>query len=553
MNLTKKKIGMILFFSSTLLIRILLGMKVSIWFPAAQRVDDLLMVIYALIEEHFSSPDIYSLVKYIGFPIFLQAVFHSHIPYAACLSILWWLCGLSGFFVMRRLSRSRFLPYLSALYLMFLPPAFEIWCGTRLYRNACVGPFSLFVLLFMILLLLRINEESQKMNLFLSLFLGIFFLFTYYLKEDGTWLFACVLLWFVIGFAYAFFRRQKQKIILFCIPLILFLSGSLLYRGINYHYFGVFETNTRTGGEPGRFCEIIYQIDSSKRTADVWAPYDAILQAFNASETLSMYPGLLQSIHDTSWFGGNIEEQPIPGDFLGWVLRSSLEECGIWENEAQIDRLFGTINRELEAAFKSKALSRQRGRIQLLPSAGSRSLQEILSLRSLIGEAFAGAVFLKGYTPGIEEVSPEETSNNIVFVDVARGLTNTPDLNAIDRAAPSYARTMRIVVLIFWIYRILNFILFVMLILLLISQIIKTLTKIKNFRQCFKERPGYYAKLLAAGLFLCIGILYAFSIGWFSSFLFQDGIDMRILNYYNIVLPELLALAYLFAAAALTE
>ena len=550
MILQKQKIGIFLFFSSALFLRILLGMKTGIWFPAAQRADDLLMVEYALFDAHFSGQNIYSLVKYIGFPIFLQAVFHSHLPYAVCIAFQWWFNGLLTFFVMRRLCRSHWLPYAFAAYLMFLPPAFESWCGTRLYRNACIGPFALTVLLLMVLIFLRLNEEKHKLDLFLSLLLGFLFLFTYYLKEDGAWLLACVVLWFSVGFLYAVFRRQKGPLLFFCIPFLVFLTGSIVYRCINDHFFGVFETNTRTGGEPGRFCEIIYQIDSSERTADVWAPYDAIQKAFAASDTLAKYPQLLQSIHDTPWFGGNIETQPITGDFLGWVLRSSLEECGLWENENQISTLFGNINDELEEALQNGSLPTQKGRVQLLPSAGSRSAKEVFSLRTLVKDAFAGAIFLKGYTPGVRKVSSEETDSNLVFVNVARELTNTPGLNTLDPDSASYTAILKTLELFFGLYRILNVVLFALSIFILTTGIIKALTNIRHIRQCLKIHFHFYIMALTAGLFLCIGIAYAFSIGWFSSFLFQDGTDMRILNFYNIALPGLLSLSYLFAAAA---
>lgn len=542
-----------LFFAVTFLLRALLAVRIGIWFPAAQRWDDRLMIVYADFQTHFTEPDPDSLVKYIGYPLFLNLVKLSHIPYTVWVAILWWCGAVLGFLLMKQICRVKIMPYATYLYLLFMPQAFEIWGGTRLYRNALIGPMALIVLLLMLLILFRVGKEQKGIDYWLPVFLGLLFLQTYYLKEDGLWLLACLILWAFVGVAVIVRKRMWKKVVFFCIPFVLFGVGTLTYGMVNRHYFDVFEINTRTEGEFGRFCKQIYRIDSERRTAEVWAPYDALEKAFEASETLMEYPELLASIHNSPRFQGNIEEYPIQGDFLGWVLRDSLVDCEMWGTERQVEELFHQINEELEEAFRDGRLPKQKGRIQLLASAGGRTFSEITELHTLVAEGMKGAIWLKGYEAGIGGVSEQEWVENVAYIAMAREYTNLPDLDGSDRQDRPYLGAKNVVNVLFWCYRIGNTGLFVVLCGSIFAGIVQGIRKARDLRQFVMAHIGCYSKLLTAAVFLGIGVLYAFSIGWFSSFLFQEEIVMRTLNFYDIALPVILAVAYLFAVAGVSD
>ena len=134
--------------------------------------------------------------------------------------------------------------------------------------------------------------------------------------------------------------------------------------------------NTRTKGELEWFVSNIYKIGSENRTPEIWAPFDAIEKAFEASPTLKQYPKLLKCIEKSSWVGGNIHKNPISEDFLTWVMRDALVEADMWKSEEQVQQLFKKINEELEQAFKNGTLKTDE-KIQLISSMGGRSLKEM--------------------------------------------------------------------------------------------------------------------------------------------------------------------------------
>ena len=182
-------------------------------------------------------------------------------------------------------------------------------------------------------------------------------------------------------------------------PFAIFVIAINIYKGINYHYFGIYETNTRTNGELGEFVEKIYKIESTERTTDVWAPEDAIKKAFNASPTLKKNKKIFRKIEKSYWGKGNLKKNPIKGDYLTWALRYALDNAGLWESEKQVSELFHQINEELDEAFQKGTLKKDK-KIQLVSSMGGRSLQEIISMKDMIIKTYKITILLEEYSPG---------------------------------------------------------------------------------------------------------------------------------------------------------
>ncbi|MBR3637496.1 MAG: hypothetical protein IKN45_06190 [Lachnospiraceae bacterium] len=549
----------IIILSSSAVIRCIFGILSGVWFfPNVY--DDLLMFQYSFFGYHFRTPDYCSLVKYISYPVFLFFVKLSHIPYTFWVSLLWCLAALACFYLAGRISSNRYFKYAVYFYVLFLPQAFENWCGTRLYRNAVIGPFV--ILLFAGMIVILYNTVLQKANRILSfVLLGFLFSFTFYLKEDGIWILACLALWSVTGILLTVKNekaRLRLKGLFYLIPLLVFFLFTLGYKTVNYAAFGVFETNTRTSGSPGEFCELIYRIDSPNRSVYVWAPEDAIDKAFAASPTLSSHPELLEKIKTSPHLNGDIKENPIKGDHLGWVLRIALKDCpeisgGEWDEKKVCD-FFDQVNKELKAAFKSGELSKQKNRIQLLHSVGGYTAGEIAGLGNLVLKGFEGAVWLKNYTPGLmDTTNVREIEYYHSAVDDVRDAVHIPSLdtgkakNTTNAGSSSVLNV--ITMIIWWIYRVINSALF----LLLIAYIIGGAIKLPSWFKKKEENKAVIFKYFCCLCFSVFAFCYALAIAWFSAFLFEEGVDMSILNFYNIALPGLLMFAYCMAGANLGD
>lgn len=522
--------------------RLIIGCKTGIWFSTVQDYDDALMVKYAE-PDFFENPGLYSLVKMRAYSLFLKLVGKSGLSYALVLGILWCVDALLIYAIVKWISKRKGLSFFSFMYVLFYPTAFEEWLGTRLYRNSILVPCLILVFSLMIVQTIFIfSGHFHTLLLILdSILLGISFSFTFYIKEDGLWILCCLIALLAVDifimirnwikYKNITRRRVAITIVSMMIPLLLFVAVTENYKRINNRYFGVTDIQTRTDGELGEFVNNIYRIESPYRTANVWAPLDAIEKAYSVSETFQQYPELMEDIVNTPWYGKLSEDNQIQGDFLTWVLRTALEDSGLWKSEAQTSEIFAKINDEIEQAFSDGRLE-ESDRIQLLSSAGGRTLGEIKALLPQIIQEYEGATLLKGYTPGSRDGDMEHQD----LSQFASEVCNIPYLADYSSSEINHERQNVLINVIFWIYRILNIILAVTVLSVLVIGIVKLIKR--NHEGAHKELNNLILFLIIA--MLLVQFVYSFSIAWFSSFLFQAGLDMEIINFYTPGMSALL-------------
>ncbi len=546
------------------ILRILLANLAGIWFPSSQISDDRLLVEYAVLPPHFQMPDSMSLVKTMSFPLFLDFVHLTGMTYSTVLAVIWAAAAGLAVYCFRPIHPGRRFLLFVYLFVLFTPSAFDAWIGTRLYRNSILAPFVLICFLLMLRVFFQTvqNKDLSAGDILCpSVFLGILFLFTYYIKEDGIWLLPCLCLALSASILIASVRFAKQPKIsrrtghfvrltaALLAPLLIFCAGTAGYKAVNYHFFGVAEINTRTEGELGKFVSNVYKIESGNRTAQVWAPADAIQKAFDASETLQSLPDLEEHIMHTALFGNDIVQNPIRGDFLTWVLRTALSETGLWQSEKQVSDLFAQVNAELAAAFQSGKLQKDDS-FQLVSSGGGRTFPEILRLKTPVLKEYASAVFLHAYEPGARNLIDYDDP---ISCEHATLLTHTNLLPTrfTDIRAKETETANQVIRCIFSIYSFLNPALFLLAAAGLLVSTVRLVRKPKTPAE--KRDAGLLsACVLAMSALFCIGFLYSFSIAWFAEFVWLSAEKSDwILNFYSPGLVPLLTLFYLLGFALL--
>ena len=535
-------------------LRIALSIAVSDWFPSESVLDDGLMMEYASLRRHFLSPDRNSLVKYMAYPIFLNVVRYSHLPYPFFTGLLAVVSAFSFRAMLLSYTGNQKTSAIGFTAALFLPCAFELWCGTRIYRNAILAPCTVIVLSLLFLLVRKLlkNGTAARKCIAPALLLGIAFSFTYYVKEDGIWLLAVLIFTDVAMMAAAVWKtvRKREKaiakaVVSIAVPLAVFGLVTGGYLAVNHRYFGVYELNTRTSGEAGRFVQTVYKVASDERSDAVWAPNDAIKRVFQASESLAARPEIYERLKENPWSDGDMERNPLKGDYLSWAIRYAVDTPGTEWNEAEVSAFFRQVNEELSDAFRSGELTKDASRIQLLPSAAGKTWGEIADLLKLTGETFRGAVLLAGYTPGVSEAVYEEAFD--AYTETAKLFTNLRTLNGNPEGKAIRDAGKAIANVIFWICRIGNAVAFC----LAAASVIFSAVRLFAFRKDEKRRmrSGDALYTAFAVFFLLLGAAYGFAISWFSSFLFTAGLNRTILNFYAVSLPAILLFFYGFGGA----
>ncbi len=416
MNVLGKFKRLIIIYIVAGLFRVWLGSLLGVWFPGEQGADDALMILYSAFPNYFGHmTHDWVMLKELGMPVFLQVVNLSGISYPIAISLLWIIDGLLLSVIARRISHSDVCGLVAYLLALFVPASFDVFCGTRLYRAGLLNP--MYVMTFSLFLILLLDAERLRpvKRTLLAILTGLVLSFTCFIKEDGIWVLAVACALAFCQLMALFARRDRtagakvliRACVTILVPFLILGAATLCYKGINYHFFGVFETNARTGGESGEFVENIYRIASEDRTNVVWAPKDAIEKAFLASPTLSAHPELKEAIYTSWWLEYDIDQNPIQGDFLTWILKDAVFECGLVTNMEEKEAFFRQVNLELKEAFRQGTLAREKDRTSILSSMGPKTGEEIGQAMKDAFRVMGYHIFLYDYEPGGRIVSGE--------------------------------------------------------------------------------------------------------------------------------------------------
>ncbi len=548
------------------LLRIVLSRTLGSTFLSHEVCDDVLMLSYSALRSHFLEPQIYSMAKTMVFPLFLDVVHVSHVSYNIWLSLLYIAASLTLFYAVKRVFKSRALAAFAYFYFLFIPLAFDWWSGLRIYRNAIIPPFVTAFFSLSVLAVWRawFPEDAEAAgngkrrglkNVFFYLLLGLVMTLTYYIREDGIWILACLLVF--LGFAFigtlvkGWKRIGKGKTLLragtVLLPLVLFVLCTHVYKSVNQHFFGVYGIETRTAGEQGGFVQRLFRIDSPERTSEIWTPADVIDKAFEASPTLRSAEGYRDAIIQSEVAKGDMYAHPITGERMGWLTKDALLSSGNFVDEPTSEAFFRQVNLELDEAFADGTL-KEADRIQLLSSSGGFTKEEILDLAREMEYGFRGTVLEQGYYIGAQPPNLDERLKAKEVSDFAAFVTREPSIADYETRYLTKAQETLNKVLNGWFpaFGVMNAVLFGL------GLIAAVWAFIRLFRKGKKDLTRELFDWLGTCAFFGIGTVYLFGISWYSHFIWGSGpVNTEIFNFYLIALPCIWMFCYLFGLRTL--
>lgn len=516
-------------------LRIAIGMSLTYSFRSNDVYDDLLMFQYADFASHYASTGYLDLVKNMSYPLFLNLTWLAGGNYAMLLNFTWILAAVLSWRMVKKFSDNPWLQLFAYAFVLMAPCAFDDWIGLRMYRNSIIAP-SLFICFELLALLVWDfwhKNTRLRTTLITAVFAGLSLAFCFYLKEDGMWMVPLIgfLTIALLGACFLYFVRSRRwkkcltMVLAALIPWGIFQGAQSLTNAVNDAYFGVPAANLRTDGALGQFLSRVYHIESDERSTIVWAPYDAIEKAFDASPTLSALPELKDAVINNEWFP---QGDPITGDFLGWVMLTSLKSTGVWESTGQIEDLFEQVNRELDEAFENGTLKKAGG-WYLTSSMGSRDFGEAMSLIPQVFTCIQQVLSVP--------YEPDNLNSNAVDKLAYESAQKKAGITFRTSETDNPEWVLNVVNVINIIYRILLPLLFVAAIFIWFLG----LFYMHNHKH--KNRPGW---VLLACIFVLAGFMfaYAFAICWFFEFFHQGDPDQLLLasKFYGIVLVPMVYL-----------
>ncbi len=303
-----------------------------------------------------------TLIKSLTYPFMLAGFRAFGIPYGIGVGLLIVFISLVTARAFRPEVKNDVCRGILYLVVLYSPFGFMTITSGRIYRNSISHWLALFVMASIIGMYYRRDWPFRKCWKWI-LCSAVSLMMFWELREDHIWILAFVLPAYVILFIYYVFHKKGffKTCIVLLIPIIATVLMEVGIASINYHVYGVFTTNDRTGTYCGKVMSLLYQIDDgNEHRYDIWLPKGALELARETSPTLdSIGPHL-----EADWGFWQIDTEygvEAPGDHSEWAIRQAVFDAGYYKDAVSTNEFYKKVYNELEEGFESGKLKKKEG------------------------------------------------------------------------------------------------------------------------------------------------------------------------------------------------
>jgi len=365
---------LIFVFGILIISRLILSIRLPSYIKSNMPHDDGWLVSHAvhILKGDWLGPyDQYTLIKGAFSPMLMALSAKIGVSFSGFNSALYCLACVVFVVAIRPIIKNPWLQILLLSILLFNPIPYALETGQRVYRNG-IGQWEIMLIFAcFIAVFLRRNECYRRLlNWVLAggFALGVFL----QTREDDLWIYPFIFGATIITvITYLLEKRSpRRKISLFLLPVVIAFLLKAATMVLNYAYYGAPIVNDRSGGNYARVASDLYAITPNINEAEFYGSeaykdrYYSIYvstmeKAFIASPTLNgAAPSIRTAIN--MWAGWeNPQTGQLSTDHMLFALRDGLRSAGYYKSLPETEVFYGSVHKELEAAFESGLLSRR--------------------------------------------------------------------------------------------------------------------------------------------------------------------------------------------------
>jgi hypothetical protein len=387
--------------------------------------------------------DSLTLAKGMFYPLFIVLAFWTSIPLKIAEQIVYLaVCALTAGLVRRQVGDNRLSIVLFAL-LAFNPILWTVALA-RVIREGLYVSLSLAVVALVVITAFPSRESSIGVSrvVLRGFGLGLVSAAFWLTREEGIWLLPAIGVVVAIALvgimhpqwasAYeseAFARRTAQLkalALILALTLAVFAATDWLIAGLNYRYYGIFETNEIRSGSFLRAYGALSRIKHNHWRRYTPFPKDARLRAYAASPAARELANSLEGPMRDKWLWAtclysSAKITPCDEVQAGWTMwefREAVAASGHYRSGAEAMRFYDTLADQINSAC-------ERGTIQCLPSRSTMLppfRREYLGETVETGKAEAKVMFTMGggQVGSLPSVGPPQ--DIAIFADTVGGV-----------------------------------------------------------------------------------------------------------------------------------
>lgn len=360
-----------------------------------------------------------TLVKGIGFPLFLTLAYKIGISYLSLYSIFYSFASLVALIPLRKMIKNKFLQFILFIAILFCPATFD-YNVQLVYRNMLILPQSILLVssLMMVYYNIKVNTKKSLLWIILASFSWVFMWHT---REDSIWSLPVVIVtWIVLLITIITEKKRQtnrkkliQKIAIITLPFILLFLSIQVISAVNYRNYGIYTTNQLNDSNYTKAVMLMMKVKPEKEIEHVTITRETLLRLYEVSPTLAELKDIIENdyINKTGLVMAEEDNGEINEDLITWTLTGAASALGYYKDAKTAEAFWGKVYDEIKIAIDNGDLETR----TILPS---RSLipfpQKEGSLKRLIssiGELYIRAAKYENSIIVVNKSSLSESVN----------------------------------------------------------------------------------------------------------------------------------------------
>ncbi len=335
--------------------------------------------------EYLGPYNFLTLVKGIGFPVFLAFSYKIGIPLLMLYGIFYAAVCLVALVPIRRLVQKKPLQLIAFLMLLFCPATLD-GSVQLIYRNMLIVPQSVLLVSSLMMMYYHVLDNNRKKLLGWTLLTSFAWVFMWHTREDSIWSVPLVGLAWVIMlimiikgvkskiFTKKFWARKDNKKILtkfgiISLPFLLLFVSIHIISFINYQNYGIYTTNQLNNSNYTKAVMLMMKIKPEKEVERVEITRETLRRLYGVSPTLKTLEKEIEKDYEskTGLVMAGDDNGEINEDLITWELIGSASVVGYYKDAQTAEKFWNDVYQEIKQAIDD-------GKLETRPILPSRSL-----------------------------------------------------------------------------------------------------------------------------------------------------------------------------------
>ncbi len=371
-----KKYWFVIVVILAIIIKHIITINLPIYARDGTGADEYLMLCHAenLIKGNYLGPYNYlTLVKGIGFPLFLALAFKMGISYLSLYSLFYSFACLLALIPVSRVVNNKFLKLLIFLGLLYCPATLDNNVEL-VYRNMLIIPQSVCLVSCLMMMYFNLNEDNKKILLWSGL-ASFFFIFLWHTREDSIWSLPLVFMTWLVLFIGIFINKINKwkwkinRLFLISLPFIALVVSIHVISYINYRYYGVYMTNQLNQSNYTKAVMLMMKVKPKKEIERVEITRETLQRIYEVSPTFTELKEIIEYDYDNKngLVAAHEDNGEINEDLITWELMGAANSKGYYETATKAEKYWGKVYKELKKAIDD-------GKLETRKTLPSRSL-----------------------------------------------------------------------------------------------------------------------------------------------------------------------------------